>query len=177
MQIQNNVNAPKFGMAMKIKPEAKPALEKASKRTLETLGKIGEDLKDTKYWHLSIGKDLVPTVEDQYIGRYTGSFSASQNLFQKEFYNLKTKDAINSYNHFQGKDVDAVFKASSPEEASDIVKNINGAKSTIESAAETVKALEKRSIRMAEEESINKKEDAKKMSMINDLISKYGDDK
>ena len=45
MQVNNNMSAQNFGMALKIKPEAMPALKNASIETLEKLGKIGEELK------------------------------------------------------------------------------------------------------------------------------------
>ena len=59
---------------------------------------------------------------------------------------------------------------SSAVEVEDLVKKINNAKTTIEKAAEIVKALEKNAIRKDAEEKAN----AEISSMVNDLLSKFG---
>ena len=46
MQINNNVQSPNFGMALKISKGAKKALENCSNETIEELQKAGEALKD-----------------------------------------------------------------------------------------------------------------------------------
>ena len=47
MQVNNNVQSPNFGMALKIKCTAKD-LENAGAQVIERLGKAGEELADTK---------------------------------------------------------------------------------------------------------------------------------
>lgn len=54
MNTNNNLTSPNFGMAMRIKPEARESLAKAPKKLLEELKKCGEELKDTKYYDLVI---------------------------------------------------------------------------------------------------------------------------
>ena len=68
MQIHNNPQfsqqkAASFGMALKIKPEAREALENTTMSVIEKLQKFGEELKDTKYYNLEIGKDLRPRIK------------------------------------------------------------------------------------------------------------------
>lgn len=53
MQINNNVQSPNFGMAMKIKCSPKD-LEAAGLQVLENLAKAGEELANTKYWDLEV---------------------------------------------------------------------------------------------------------------------------
>lgn len=55
MQVNNNVQSPNFGMALKIKCTAKD-LENAGAQVIERLGKAGEELADTKYWDLEVLK-------------------------------------------------------------------------------------------------------------------------
>ena len=74
MQINNNYSSPNFGMALRIKPEAMEALKKAPMETLETLEKIGDNLKDTKYYHMEILKNLEPRITSQYANKYRDSF-------------------------------------------------------------------------------------------------------
>ena len=69
MQINSNPQIPQqknasFGMALKITKPAMEVLENSSMETINKLAKIGDDLTDTKYYHLVIGKDLKYWIED-----------------------------------------------------------------------------------------------------------------
>lgn len=62
MQI-NNTQCPKpqstsFGMALKISKGAKTALQECSMDTIKRLQKAGEELKDTKFFHVKVDDDL-----------------------------------------------------------------------------------------------------------------------
>ncbi|MBQ8459650.1 hypothetical protein IJ541_06070 [bacterium] len=62
MEVRNNVQSPYFGMALRIKKSEKIA-EKLSELPIETIRKIekaGERLKDTQFYHVELGEDLVP---------------------------------------------------------------------------------------------------------------------
>ena len=48
MQINNNVQSPNFGMALKISKGAKKALENCSNETIEELQKLKDEIKDLK---------------------------------------------------------------------------------------------------------------------------------
>lgn len=54
MQINNNVQSPNFGMALKINPGARKALKECSLETVQNLQKAAEDLKDTKLFHVKV---------------------------------------------------------------------------------------------------------------------------
>ena len=71
MQI-NSINSTNFGMAMKIKPEAAEYLKSRSSAELEVIEKVGEKLKDSKIWHLEIGKDGQRILTSPYANKYLG---------------------------------------------------------------------------------------------------------
>ena len=58
MQINNNCSSPNFGMALKISKGARKALENASFDEIKTLQKAGEELKDTKFYHVAVDENL-----------------------------------------------------------------------------------------------------------------------
>lgn len=71
MEIRNNVQSPNFGMALRINKGARKALEKRSMETIEKLQKAGEQLKDTKFYHIEVGDDLTAKItadKDAYFG-------------------------------------------------------------------------------------------------------------
>lgn len=73
MQVNNNVQSPNFGMALKIKNGAKDALKNCSMETIEKLQKAGEELKDTKFYHVTVGDDLSAKLtadKDAYFGLF-----------------------------------------------------------------------------------------------------------
>lgn len=54
MNTNNNITSPNFGMAMRIKPQAKESLAKAPQELLEKLKYCGDKLKDTKFVDLVV---------------------------------------------------------------------------------------------------------------------------
>ena len=57
MQVNNNPSTQNFGMALKITKGSEEFLKKQSAETLNKLGKIGEEMKDYKFWDLKLTKD------------------------------------------------------------------------------------------------------------------------
>lgn len=73
MQINNNCSSPNFGMALKISKGARKALENASFDEIKALQKAGEELKDTKFYHVSVDENLKCTLQadkNAYFGRF-----------------------------------------------------------------------------------------------------------
>lgn len=73
MQVNNNYSSPNFGMALKISKGAKKALENASFDEIKALQKAGEDLKDTKFYHIAVDENLkckLQADKNAYFGRF-----------------------------------------------------------------------------------------------------------
>jgi len=73
MQVNNNVQSPNFGMALKISKGAKQALKELPMETIENLQKAGEKLKDTKFYHVKVNDDLTAQItadKDAYFGLF-----------------------------------------------------------------------------------------------------------
>lgn len=82
MQVNNNVQSPNFGMALKISKGAKRALKKLPMETIEKLQKAGADLKDTKFYHVEVGDNLSAKLKankNAYFGLFkTKDYSANK---------------------------------------------------------------------------------------------------
>ena len=175
MQIDNNTISPKFGMALRIKASAQPALRNASKEQLETISRVGEELKSTKHWHLTLGTDLVPTVEgNNSANKYMSYFKAAQKEHNPEFLTLESLNG-NTNNAVYGRHIQSIFKIGTPQEVLKAVENINNAPSKIEKASELVKLLETRAERMSKEAETKVDAYKERMDMANKLISKFGE--
>lgn len=73
MQVNNNVQSPNFGMALKISKGAQKALEQLPMETIESLQKAGQELKDTKFYHVKVDDDLKAAItadKDAYFGLF-----------------------------------------------------------------------------------------------------------
>lgn len=57
MQVNNNIQSPNFGMALKIDRGGSEYLAKQSVGTLRRLQEVGKEMKDYKYWDLFVSKD------------------------------------------------------------------------------------------------------------------------
>lgn len=148
MQINNTTSSPNFGMALKIKPSAMESLKKAPIETLESLEKIGTDLKDTKYYHLEIGENLNPEITSPYANKYSGSFEVKKpDRLYPELLNYRTEWAGTELNGMKkGERYDAIISYSSKEAALEAYNKINNAKSNLEKAAILTKELDNREI-------------------------------
>lgn len=73
MQINNNSSSQNFGMALKISKGARKALQNASLTEISNLQKAGEELKDTKFYHVAVDENLKCTLKadkDAYFDRF-----------------------------------------------------------------------------------------------------------
>ncbi|MBE7712641.1 MAG: hypothetical protein E7Z87_02745 [Cyanobacteria bacterium SIG26] len=75
MQINNNMSQQNFGMALKIKsPGGANWVKEQSLKTLQQLNKAGNELKDTKFYHLIADRDGLYVSEglcDRIFNKYT----------------------------------------------------------------------------------------------------------
>ena len=177
MQINNNYSSPNFGMALRIKPEAMEALKKAPMETLETLEKIGDNLKDTKYYHMEILENLEPRITSQYANKYRDSFEVprpSENRHSDLLTFNTIWDGTEIYGNKKGQKVQEVIKYASNEAALEAYQRIKAAPTSLERAAILTKELDNREIeRVAETKA--KDELAKAIeNKANDLFSKFG---
>jgi len=86
MQVNNNVQSPNFGMALKINKGARKALENLPMETIERLQKAGEELKDTKYYHVTVGDDLKANItadKNAYFGLFENKKYLASNGVEK----------------------------------------------------------------------------------------------
>ncbi len=175
-QINNNYSSPNFGMALRIKPEAMQALKKAPMETLESLEKIGDNLKDTKHYHMEILKDLEPRITSPYANKYRGSFEVlrpSENRDSDILTFNTIWDGTEMYCNKGDKVQEAILYASK-EAALEAYQRIQAAPTRLEKAALLTRELDNREIeRVAQEKA--KKELAEAIeNKANDLFSKFG---
>ena len=71
MQVSRVSSSTNFGMALKIKPGAVEKLKNASRKEIETLQKVGEELKNTKYYDLVLDENG-STIVSPYANKYRG---------------------------------------------------------------------------------------------------------
>ena len=173
MQVNNNMSAQNFGMALKIKPEAMPALKNASIETLEKLGKIGEELKDTKHYHLEIGENMRPRITSHFANKYLPPFDPKQpNALTPEFLSVNT--TWDGTGLTKNKPYQHIIQYESKEAALEAYNRISKQPSTLDKAAEFTKELDKRQIQKDEE---NARECAAKAAVentANNLFAKFG---
>ena len=92
MQVNNNVQSPNFGMALRINKNAQKALKELPLETIEQLQKAGEELKNTEFYHVGIfEKDgklsaAIESDKDAYFGLFKerNRYSATRNGITKE---------------------------------------------------------------------------------------------
>ncbi len=181
MQINNNSSSQNFGMALKIKPEAMESLKKSSMNKLEVLGKIGEELKDTKFYNLEVGKDFAPRITSPYANKYVKSFEVENPAVRKsvsdspEFLNFKTVwDGTEVSGLKKGDAFNSCITYESKEAALDAYNRINSKETTLEKAAELTKELDKAEIRKANVTEAAKQTSQAVEAKANDLFSKFG---
>ena len=84
MQINNNVQSPNFGMALKISKGAKAALKELPMDSINRIQKAGAELVDTKFYHVEIDDKLTPRLtadKDAYFGLFkTKDFSTHHGI-------------------------------------------------------------------------------------------------
>lgn len=179
MQINNTPQCPKtqstsFGMALKISPKAQKALEEASMETIEKLGKIGEELKDTKYYDLEIGENLAPRINSVYANAYIAPFRPNGKPYD-EFLSIKTTwDGTELGDLKRGKEYHTAIKFANQEEAIKAYEKLKSQHSDLDRAAELTKMLDKREIEKAVEEAGKKDYKEAVKDAAADLMKKFG---
>lgn len=168
MRIGNNFSTynskPQFGMALKIKSEK--GLKNMCRATLNNLEKLGEELKDYKFWDLNIVKDGI-----------TISSKTDNTIYHSPF-NLKSYDpdyyTLNVYSKKTGffKEQPEIFLCAGKQDFEKTLEvfeiNFPSFNDKLTRAEIIIKSLEKSSQRKAEEI-------AKENNMIAKLMQKYGD--
>lgn len=173
MNTINNTQSPNFGMALKIKPEAKESLLKASKETLDSLKDAGNRLKDTKQYDLVVDKGPSYHIYDRNTGSYYDHVHSSitpMNAGEKDD-TLKltlsnAKDYMRKNLEFSGGEREAAF----------YLRNINDATSNLSTKLEAIEALETSNEYLAKKAAAENAKKTEQEDAVNELITKFGVD-
>ena len=178
MQINNNPQIPQqknasFGMALRITKPAMEALENSSMETINKLAKIGEDLADTKYYHLEIGKDLKPRIDSVYANSYVGEFKPIQP--NDELLSIKTYwDGIEALGTKKGTEYHPTIQFANKEAALAAYSKLNSLHNDIDRAAALTKMLDDREIEKQAADSAARVEKQKVKEAASKLMEKFG---
>lgn len=171
MQINSVQQSPNFGMALRIKPEAGEYINHLKRKELETLIKVREMLKDTKYYHLEIGKNGARTIESPYASRYQGGYFKLEEP-NDEFLGIITKWAgRESSNLKPGDKYKTAIKFADKEAALKAYKDITNTTNCIEEDAKIVKYFDDRAIEKVQEDEAAYAEKRVCENIRNDLLS------
>lgn len=176
MQINNNYSSPNFGMALRIKPEAMEALKKLPMEKLESLEKIGENLKDTKYYHLEIGENVTPRIVSPYANKYSDVFEVEKpKELYPEFLPFKSIwDGTEISGKKKGAICEGEIKYSSKEAALEAYNKINKASSELETAALLTRELDNREIELAALKEAQRALEKAQEEKATNLFDKFG---
>ena len=173
MQVNNNPSTQNFGMALKITKGSDEFLKKQSAETLNKLGKIGEEMKDYKFWDLKLTKDgFIAEPSQTNVWFKHGSF---KNDFSVE---KRGNDFLlkSTYASTAEKDKPArVLISRSCADFETEKENFNKV-NILDRFAAAVRLLEKNSAKEAEEEALKATRIAEINAKANDLMSKFGVD-
>ena len=174
MQV-NNVQSPNFGMALRIRPEAVDKLKQATRGHIEALKKAGEELKNTKYYHLEIGENGARTIVSPYANKYKGgSFRADEPT--DHILKMKaTWAGENSRALKQGDDYCVAISFADKEAALKAYQDLNNNLNTsIEKDVKIVKYLDEKEAKKIAQEEAEKAEKKAVGEMVDNLFSQYG---
>ena len=180
MQISQNTQSvyPKstsFGMALKITPAAKEALEKATMKEIEQLQKAGEALKDTKYYHLEIGENLTPRIDSPYANAYTSYFKPIQPTQYDQFFSFETKwDGTTIAGRSKGQIVHPTIMFDTAEQAQKAYAQVKDMHYDIDRATALTKMLDDAEIKKQGEKDAAIALKAKIKAAAQDLMDKFG---
>lgn len=171
MQLNNNVHSPNFGMALKITPAAMDALKSSSMETINRLAKIGEDLKDTKFYHLEIGENLAPKIDSCYANSYIAPFNVE--VPRDELLILNTTWAGTGRDRI-GKPYSDLIKFANQEKALEAYNKISKMSSDIDRAALLTKMLDDSAIEKDSIEKAARQEASKVKEAAQKLFDQFG---
>lgn len=174
MYVNKVQQSPNFGMALRIKPQAVKALKQLSRKEVESLQKVGEMLKNTKYYNLEIGEGGTRIITAPYGNNYKGGcFECIQP--QDEYLELKAclinKESLSSTKP-EGK-YKIMVKFPDQNAAASAYKDISETTSFVEKDAKIVKYLDAREVERAEEAKVAQDERMAVESMVDELFAKY----
>ncbi len=177
MHILNNpqTSQPKnasFGMALKITKPALEALEKSNMETINRLTRIGEDLADTKFYHLEIGDGLKPRIDSTSANSYVGSFvplDPNDNVLVFK----AVWDGSESLGLQKGKDYNIAFAFENRKAAQAAYEKIKKL-DIIDRAAELTKMLDKRAVEKEAKKAEQRVERMKVREAAAKLMSRFG---
>lgn len=179
MQVNNNIQSPNFGMALKIGKGGREYLIKQSEEVLTKLGKIGEEMKEYKYWDFVVTENGFEAVEK---GRNLPKCYAYPVILDNDAYtNLHFTDRIQFDTYVggpyanKGEKVSVFYENLYPNEVNDVKKNFSGC-SALERFAEFIKFLERRYAEDADTITAQRLKDAKINGLVDDLVSKFSVD-
>lgn len=178
MQINNNVQSPNFGMALKITKGGVDYLKKNPKY-LEKLGQIGEEMKDYKHWDLFVTESGFAAKPKEFLKNgYYDFVSANPAKLsitpQTNSITLKSR-----YSDFANKNQEAAirFDDLKPGQAQAIVNKFENMKyNMLEQFSELVRMLENKSAAEAAKKAAAEASANKITNTVNDLVSKFGVD-
>ena len=166
-------NAASFGMALKITPAAREALQKTTMETIEKLQKAGEELKDTKFYHLEIGKNISPRIDSKYAASYVAPFKVQKP--RDEFLNIETIwDGTEVYDFKRGMKHTAAIKFENKAAAMEAYGKLKNMTSDFDKAVELTKLFDKRAIQRETRELAEKEREQKIIAAANKLMEQFG---
>ena len=171
MQVNNNYS-PNFGMALRIKPEAKTKLAQQSLDYLANLRKAGEELKDHRYVDVDLTENLSPIVNRRGCANaYAAPFKPTK--LHGDGIEVETRWA-GSGSMQPGENYTAYLRFANSEEAAKAYEDLQKAngKGTLESAVEFAKAQEKSSAYRAYLEA----QEAQRQAQVNAEVEKLMND-
>ena len=172
MQVNNNPSNQNFGMALKITKGSEEFLKKQSVETLNKLGKIGEEMKDYKFWNLKLTEDgfiAEPSQMDVWLKH--GSF---KNDFRVERYDNASFLLKSTYASTAEEDKPARMLISKSCADFETEKENFDKLNIFDKFVAAVRLLEKNSAKEAEEEALKAARIAEINAKTNDLMSKFG---
>ncbi len=165
-------NAASFGMALKITPAAKEALQNTTLETIQKLQKAGEELKDTKFYNLVIGEKLCPCVSTRYNAYLPPfSFSIPDN---KQFLFIHANNAAPGY--FSNDKFVGIIKFENEQAALEAYNKLNNMTSDLDTAVELTKLFDKAAIEEDASEKAASAYKAKVAAAAQELLEKFGGD-
>lgn len=173
MNTINNAQSPNFGMALKIKPEAKESLLKASKETLDSLKDAGNCLKDTKQYDLVVDKGPSYYIYDRNTGSYydhVHSYITPLNAGEKDDTLKLTLDNAQGY-------ITKELEIPKVNYNLDVwLDSINMAPSELDSKLSAIKALETSNEYLAKKAAAENAKKAEQENFVNELFTEFGVD-
>lgn len=152
MQIHNNPHCPQqksssFGMALKVTPAAREALERASMETIQKLQNAGEELRNTKYYNLEIGENLTPRIDFFGADAYVPPFTINRPFRYDDSFSVNMRyDGSECTGYKKGQPIGRLLKFANEKAAVAEYDKLHNMHSDIDRAVELTKLFEKQYI-------------------------------